>query len=77
MDRELRISRCKLLYTKWISQVLQNSTGNYTQDPKINHMENNVLKKKCVCVSHLVVSDSLGPPQTVAPQAPLSMGFSK
>ena len=27
----------------------------------------------CVCVSHSVMSDSLGPPWTVAHQAPLSM----
>ena len=31
----------------------------------------------CLCVSHLVVSDSLRPPWAIAHKAPLSMEFSR
>ena len=38
MDWEFGISRCKLLYTEWLSnKVLLYSTGNYIQYPVINH----------------------------------------
>ena len=37
MDKEFGISRCKLLYTEWITKVPPYSTGNYIQYPIINH----------------------------------------
>ena len=38
VDWEFGISRCKLLYIKWINnKVLLYSTGNYIQQPMINH----------------------------------------
>ena len=38
MDRELGISRCKLLHIEWINnKVLLYSTGNYIQYPMINY----------------------------------------
>ena len=38
MDKEFRVSWCKLLHLKWISnEVLLYSTGNYTQSTKIYH----------------------------------------
>ena len=38
MDYEFGISRCKLVYIEWINnKVLLYSTGNYIQDPGINH----------------------------------------
>ena len=37
MEREVGVSRCKLLYLGWInSKVLLHSTGNYIQYPMIN-----------------------------------------
>ena len=38
MDLESAISRCKLLYVRWIkSKVLLYSRGNYSQYPVIKH----------------------------------------
>ena len=38
MEWEVRVSRCKLLYTEWINNtVLLYSTENYIQYPMINH----------------------------------------
>ena len=38
MDWEFGVSRCKLLYLKWISnELLQFSTGNYIRSLGINH----------------------------------------
>ena len=38
MDSESAISRCKLLYVRWIkSKVLLYSRGSYSQYPVINH----------------------------------------
>ena len=38
-DRGFGISRCKLLYIKWINnKALPYSTGNYIQYPVINHI---------------------------------------
>ena len=37
MDWEHGISRCKLLYIRWINKVLLYSTGKYIQYPVINH----------------------------------------
>ena len=31
---EFRVSRCKLLYRKWINKVLLYSIGNYIQHPR-------------------------------------------
>ena len=37
-DWEFGVSRCKLLYREWINnKVLLYSTGNYIQNPVINH----------------------------------------
>ena len=37
MEWEFRVSRCKLLYLKWINKVLLYSTECYIQYPMINH----------------------------------------
>ena len=37
MDWERGISRCKLLYIKWINKALLYRTGDYVQYPVINH----------------------------------------
>ena len=38
MDWEFGVSRCKLLHTEWMdNKVLLYSTGNYIQQPGINH----------------------------------------
>ena len=38
LEREAGVSRCKLLYTEWISnKVLLYSAGNYIQYPVTNH----------------------------------------
>ena len=43
MDWEFKISRYKLLYTKWTNKkVLLYSTGNYGQYSAINHHEKNM-----------------------------------
>ena len=41
MNGEFGISRCKLLYTEWITNkvLLYNSIGNYVQYPVINHSQ--------------------------------------
>ena len=49
MEREVGISRCKLLYIEWINKGLLYSTGNYIQYPVINH-NGKEYKKKNVCV---------------------------
>ena len=46
-----RISRCKLLYIGWINnKVLLYSTGNYIQQPMINH-NGKAHKKECISES--------------------------
>ena len=47
MNGEFGISRCKLLYTEWITNkvLLYNSTGNYVQYPVINHNEKEYEKE--------------------------------
>ena len=48
MDRDLGLSRCKLLYMEWInSKILVYSTGNYTQYPVISH-NGKEYEKECV-----------------------------
>ena len=45
MEREVGVSRCKLLYLGWInSKVLLHSTGNYIQYPMINRNGKEYLK---------------------------------
>ena len=54
MERELGVSRWKLLYVKWIHiKILLYSTGGYLQDPIINHNgKKNILKKNvCMCIT--------------------------
>ena len=47
---EFGISRCKLLYIRWINnKILPYSTGNYIQSPRINYGGNEYFKK-IVCV---------------------------
>ena len=48
---KFEISRCKLLYTRWINnKVLPYRTGNYTQYSVIHHNRKEYFKKECVCV---------------------------
>ena len=50
MDWEFGISRCELLHTGWINnKVLLYSTGNYIQDPVMNH-NGKEYEKECVCI---------------------------
>ena len=60
MEWEFRVSRCKLSYIEWINnKVLQYSTGNYIQNPMINHKEKEYFKKNIymyVYLSHLLYS---------------------
>ena len=47
---EVGVSRCKLSYTGWINnKVLLYSTGNYIQDPVMNH-NGKEYEKECVCI---------------------------
>ena len=47
MEWEVRLSRCKLLYTGWIhNKVLMYSTENYIQYPVINHNGKEFFKKR-------------------------------
>ena len=47
-DWELGVSRCKLVYTRWINnKVLLYSTENYIQYPVINH-SGKVYEKECM-----------------------------
>ena len=47
---EVGVSRCKLLYIKWINKVLLYSTENYIQYPMINH--DGIFKKNLyVCIT--------------------------
>ena len=48
MDWEFGISRYKLLYIRWINEILLHSTGNYIQYPMINH--NGKEYKNNVCI---------------------------
>ena len=47
MDREFRVSRCKLLHAAWTnSKVLLYSTGDQSQSPGINHRGKEYFKKE-------------------------------
>ena len=49
-DWEFGISRCKLVYIRWINnKVLLYSTGNYIHYPVINH-NGKEYKKECVYI---------------------------
>ena len=49
MECEFGVSRCKLLYIGWINnEVLLYSTGNYIQNPVINHNGKEYIKKECL-----------------------------
>ena len=48
---EFGVSRCKLPHIEWINKVLLYSTGIYIQYPGINHMENNIKKNACMCIT--------------------------
>ena len=51
MEREVGVSRYKLLYTGWINyKVLLYSTGNYIQYPVINHDGKEYEKRMYICV---------------------------
>ena len=50
MDRELGVSRCKLLYIGWITNKdLLYNTENYIQYPGINH-NGKEYRKECIYV---------------------------
>ena len=56
MDRELGISRCKLLYVGWINnKVLLQSTGNCIQYPVINHSRKQ-YEKEYICITESLCS---------------------
>ena len=51
MDGEFGISRCKLLYIKWINnKVLLYSTEDYIQYPVINHNGEDIQKGGDICI---------------------------
>ena len=54
MEREVGVSRCKLLYIEWINKVLLSSTENYIQYPVINHNGKEYIYKKKECWASLV-----------------------
>ena len=55
MDRELGISRCKLLHIEWINnKVLLYSTGNYIQHTVINH-NGKEYEKEYIEVNHFAI----------------------
>ena len=49
LDRECGTSDCKLLHTEWIDNKVLYSTGNYVQDPVVNH-KGKEHENECVCV---------------------------
>ena len=60
----------------WVGGVLQLFLGKKTSRAQLFKVPHPQIPV-CVCVSRLVVSDSLWPHWTVARQAPVSMGFSR
>ena len=51
MEREVGVSRCKLLYVEWInSKVPLYTTDNHIQHPMINHNGKEYKKNLHVCV---------------------------
>ena len=51
MEWEFGVSRCKLLYIKWINnKILLYSTGNYMQYPVINH-NGKEYEKECIHIT--------------------------
>ena len=52
MEREIGVSRCKLLYLliQWIDyKVLLSSTGKYIQYPRLNHNGKSICNM-CACM---------------------------
>ena len=50
MEWEFGVSRCKLLHTEWMNnKVLELSTGNYIQYPRINHNGKEYKKNVYMC----------------------------
>ena len=45
MQREVGVTRCKLLCTEWMNNILLYSTENYIQYSMINYNGKNILKK--------------------------------
>ena len=43
-DLGLAEANCRLLYIGWIKKILLYSTGNYIQNPEINHNKKNIKK---------------------------------
>ena len=78
IDRELGISRYRLLYTGWLNnKVLLDSMGNYIQYPAINHNGREVKWSEVAQSCPTRPVRLFATPWTVAYQAPLSMGFSR
>ena len=51
IEWEAGVSRCKLLYTKWMnSKVPLYSTANYIQYPMINNNGKDIKKRMCIYV---------------------------
>ena len=58
--REFGISRCELLYIKWLNnEVLLYSTGNYIQYPMINHTGKEYEKEYICTMNHLAGQQKL------------------
>ena len=52
MNWEFGVSRCRLVYIRWINnKVFLYSTRNYIQYAVINHMEKNMKKDMNICVT--------------------------
>ena len=54
MERELGVSRCKLLYVEWIHiNILLYSTGGHPQYPTSNHNGKKSIfeKNACMCIT--------------------------
>ena len=53
MEWEFGVSRCKLLYIRWINnKVLLYNTGNYIQCPGVNYNGKEYEKEyRCMCIT--------------------------
>ena len=60
IDRESRISRCKLVYARWInSKALLYSTREYSQYPVINHNGKEYEKEYAyVCITESYIPET-------------------
>lgn len=51
IKREVGVSRCKILDGQWMNKkVLLYSTGDYSQDPMINHNRKEYKEKRMLCM---------------------------